>query len=203
MRKIFINYRSSDLDFGASLLDTALSGEFGPDRVFRDARSLRLGDEFHPEIMGAIRESLAMIAVIGPRWAGEVDARGRRQIDRSEDYIRREIIEAFDHDVPVIPVLVDRSRLKPAELPAPLRALAARQYLTLRTRNSHVDLAVLIGALAERLPELRRVERRADRSGALLGGITAQEVGAIFTDRVDVAGDLTIGGPGSWRKGER
>src|SRR5882672_2440316 len=100
--KIFISYRSADVPFGASLIDNALSHHFGPERVFRDSRSVRPGDVFDPEIMGAVRESIAMLVIIGPDWFGQPDEEGRRLIDDPDDFIRRELVEAFDHNVRVI-----------------------------------------------------------------------------------------------------
>lgn len=190
MSMIFISYRSADVPFGAGLVDRALSDHFGADRVFRSSRSLRPGDEFDHEIMRAVRESAAMVVVIGPRWFGEPGGDGLRPIDRPDDFVRREIIEAFDHDVRVIPLLVEVGRLRPVDLPLELRPLAARQYRVLRVRDSHVDVAELVSSLAELMPGVVRFAPLADPPS--LPGINAQIVKGVFNGRVDISRDLNI-----------
>lgn len=190
MGKIFISYRSADVPFGASLLDTALSGHFGVGSVFRDSRSLRPGDVFDPEIMRAVREAEVLLVLIGPGWWGETaDGGGSRKIDSPDDFIRRELVEAFSHDVRVVPVLMGVERLKPAELPRDIRALAALQYCVVRWRHSHVDVESLVESLREIVPGLVADEKSA---GERQPTWHAHRVGAVFHDRVDVAGDLNI-----------
>jgi hypothetical protein len=189
MTHIFVSYRSTDVPYAAALLDNALKHEFGAERVFRDSRSLRPGDEFDPEIMRAVRESAALLVVIGPRWVGETDAKGRRQIDNPNDFIHRELVEAYAHDVRVVPVLVGTDLLKAADLPADLSFLAERQYRILRMRESDADVRSLITALAETLPGFT-VREPAASSGHT---IRADKVGAVFNESVRVDGDFNIG----------
>lgn len=194
MGKIFISYRSTDVPFGASLLDSALSGHFGADCVFRDSRSLRPGDVFDPEIMRAVREADVVLVLIGPGWCGgPVD--GRRKIDSPDDFIRRELVEAFDHGVRVVPVLMGAERLKPADLPREIRALAALQDCVVRWRHSHVDLEALVESLRKIVPGLRAAAGEPAREQAKQPerpAWRAHRVGAVFHDRVDVARDLNI-----------
>ncbi|WP_434439460.1 toll/interleukin-1 receptor domain-containing protein [Lentzea sp. E54] len=187
MGKIFISYRSADVPFGASLLDAALSGYFGAGSVFRDSRSLRPGDVFDPEIMRAVREAAVMLVLIGPGWWGEPpDGSGPRKIDSPDDFIRRELVEAFDHNVRVIPVLMGVDRLKPADLPKEIRALATLQYCVVRWRHSHVDLESLVASLRDIVPGIEAAGPPAPERWQ------AHRVGAVFHGRVDVAGDLNI-----------
>lgn len=172
------------------MVDRALSDHFGPDRVFRSSRSLRPGDEFDPEIMRAVRESAAMVVIIGPGWFGGRDEDGLRQIDHPGDFVRREIIEAFDHGVRVIPLLVEVGRLKPADLPLELRALAGRQYRTLRVRDNHIDVADLVSSLADLAPDL--VHSTQPPIPPSLPGIVAQTIKGVFNGRVDIGRDLNI-----------
>ncbi|WP_167975759.1 toll/interleukin-1 receptor domain-containing protein [Lentzea indica] len=186
MGKIFISYRSSDVPYGACLIDTALTAHFGEGQVFRDARSLTPGDDFDPDIMRAVRESTVLLVVIGEGWTG-TQSDGSRLLDRPHDFIRREIVEAFEHDVRVVPVLMGAERLKPADLPDELRPLAARQDVRVRWRESHLDVAALVASLTELVPEVavRDIERPR---------VTwhAEKVGAVFNDRVDIAGDFNV-----------
>lgn len=187
MSHIFISYRSTDVPYAAALLDNALVQRFGARRVFRDSRSLRPGDVFDPEIMQAVRDAAAMLVVIGPGWAGATDDEGRRQIDREDDFIHRELVEALRHDVRVVPVLIQVSNLVASELPHDLTALAARQDRAVRMRESEADVRALLDALAETLPGF------ADPEPVSSGHtVTADRIGAIFNDRVRIDGDFNI-----------
>lgn len=188
MSHIFISYRSTDVPFAAALLDSALVQRFGQSRVFRDSRSLRPGDVFDPEIMAAVRNAAAMLVVIGPGWAGSADSAGTRQIEKKDDFIHREVVEAFRHDVRVIPVLVDVTRLDRSKLPDELGALSERQDQTVRMRESEADVQALLDSLAATLPGF------ADQEPAPRGHtIKADRIGAVFNEPVQVARDLNIG----------
>lgn len=194
MDTIFISYRDADSGFGAAFLDNALSREFGPEHVFRDSRSVRPGDVFDPEIIRAVRESLAMLVLIGPGWFGDTDQQGERKIDDPNDFVRRELVEAFRHDVRVIPVLLGVEPLTPESLPDDVRPLAERQYRIVRKRESEQDVAALITTLAEMFPGLTASSR--DTAGSPSPLITAHsigKIGAVFNERVDITyGDLNI-----------
>lgn len=186
MSRIFISYRSTDVPYGACLIDNALTSHFGEGQVFRDARSLAPGDDFDPGIMRAVRESTVLLVVIGENWTG-AQPDGSRLLDRSHDFIRREIVEAFEHDVRVVPVLMGAERLKPADLPDELRPLAARQDVRVRWRESHVDVAALVASLTRLVPEVAVRE-----TGQPRVSWHAEKVGAVFNDRVDIAGDFNV-----------
>src|SRR5262249_5718922 len=79
---------------------------------------------------------------------------GQRQIDDPNDWIRRELAEAFVEGVTVIPVLTDDSTLPAeADLPADLAPLARRQYRMLRHRDADADLARIVQAIADAAPD--------------------------------------------------
>jgi TIR domain-containing protein len=191
MNHIFISYRSTDVPYAAALLDNALVQRFGSARVFRDSRSLRPGAEFDPEIMRAVRNSTAMLVVIGPGWAGATDRDGRRQIDKDDDFIHREVVEALRHDVRVVPVLIEVKSLTSAALPEDLAGLAKRQDRTVRMRESAADVLALLDALAETLPGFADPEPERVPTSCR-DTIRADRIGAIFNERVRVDGDLNI-----------
>ncbi|MET9291869.1 toll/interleukin-1 receptor domain-containing protein [Streptomyces sp. NPDC003077] len=207
MPDIFINYRTGDSEEGAVLIAHELSRRFGEEQVFLASSSIKAGDAFPSELLANLRRSSVVLVVIGPRWLEIRDKRGRRALDRTDDWTRREILEAFSCGIRVIPVLVGREtpRLSPALLPAPLAGLADRQYRRLDTRASKANLADLGDVLAELVPRLADLDRgRADEptpgtSGDSRNSISDQHGTAIqahdYTNRQsggigNVTGDL-------------
>lgn len=147
---VFINYRSGDEPWSASLIDQVLSARFGDDAVFCDHKSVVAGARFDTELLAAVRSCSVLLTVIGTRWLGAVDQHGRRLIDRRGDWVRREIAAAFDVGARVVPVLVgDQGPVAAEALPAGIRALAHCQFLRLRHRDSRADLGRLCAELAE------------------------------------------------------
>lgn len=153
MAEIFVNYRTSDTPFGAALIDRVLSQHFGLDAVFFASRSIPLGDDFAKTILPAVRGAKVLLALIGPDWLKATDSDGRPLLNRPDDWVRREIAEAFHHGVRVIPVLLDDAEL-PTEhdLPVEIRRLARNQYIHIRHRHVKHDVQRLIDELAKFLP---------------------------------------------------
>src|SRR5215475_6922168 len=103
---IFVNYRVGDEAYAAALIDLGLSAQFGEENVFQASRSIPPGDDFHRGLLDGLRRCSVLLAVIGQRWSDAVDAEGRRRIMLDDDWVRREIAEAFERGIPVIPVLI-------------------------------------------------------------------------------------------------
>jgi len=152
---VFINYRGEDSQTAAALIDRELTVRFGSDLVFLDSRSIPAGVDFAEELLGRLRECNVLLAVIGPHWLTLTNQAGGRRIDDQQDWIRREIVEAFTHGLRVIPVLTGEAPLPAeAELPGDIAGLSRRQYVPLRRRYTAVDLAFLAERIAEADPEL-------------------------------------------------
>ncbi|GAA1390989.1 hypothetical protein GCM10009639_20290 [Kitasatospora putterlickiae] len=170
MPDIFVNYRSSDEDTGAALIERELSRRFGSERVFRASKSIKVGRRFPQELLTAVRRSSVLVAVIGERWADARTADGSRALDDPEDWTRREIVEAFESGALVVPVLIGRAtRLNRYDLPPELAELADCQYRRLDTRNAEGDLARIGDDLAEAVPRLAEAEREIARSAEAVG----------------------------------
>lgn len=155
-RAVFINYRGEDSHSYGALLYTELERTFGEGRVFLDAESIPAGADFVEALVGHVRSARAVLAVIGPRWLTAADpTTGRRRIDDPDDWIRRELVEAFVIGVRVIPVLTDDADLpREAELPADIAALSRCQYRHLRRREPTADLARIVADLISLDPSL-------------------------------------------------
>jgi TIR domain len=152
---IFINYRTGDEEANANLMDNELSRRFGSKQVFRASKSIPLGENYVRKLLAAVRDSEVLLVVIGPRWLTAVDEQGRNRLYNEADWTRKEILEAFEHSVRVIPVLVGRTeRLRPSDLPPELARLADCQSYKLDNRSSEDDLRNLGDRLAELVPSL-------------------------------------------------
>jgi TIR domain len=152
---IFINYRTGDREDTASLIYQELSRRFGRDQVFLASRSIPPGENYVRRLPTAVRDSKVLLVVIGSRWLTAVDEHGRKRLDDEDDWTRREILEAFEHGVRVLPVLVGGiPRLRPSDLPSALAKLAHRQYRRLDHRSAEADLRELGDRLTELIPSL-------------------------------------------------
>jgi NB-ARC domain/TIR domain/Tetratricopeptide repeat len=152
---VFINYRTTDSDTVAELIDLELTAQFGEDRVFLDSRSIPAGVDYVEELLGRLRACSVLLVVIGPRWLTVTDAAGQRRIDDPQDWTRREIVEAFNHGLRVIPILTDGVTLPTeADLPDEIVGLSRRQYVQLHRRYTRLDLAHLVKQITEADPEL-------------------------------------------------
>jgi len=150
---IFVNYRGRDAGTAAAFVHTELSRRFGTAVVFLDYESIPLGRDFQPVLFSRVRGSAVLLAIIGNRWLeGDV---GQRPIDDSEDWVRREILEALKYEVPVVPVLFDGATLSVDRLPPELAELVTLQHFEIRIRRQRHDIAGLADHLAREIPRLR------------------------------------------------
>ncbi len=156
MHEIFINYRTGDEENSAALIDQELSRRFGSDLIFRASKSIPLGEDYTLGLPTAVRKSEVLLAVIGSRWLTVVDDQGRNCLHNETDWLRKEILEAFEHAVRVIPILVGRTlpRLCSSDLPPELAMLADCQYYRLDHRSSEANLRTLGDDLVALVPSL-------------------------------------------------
>jgi hypothetical protein len=110
---VFINYRGEDSRSYAALLHAELTRRFGPERVFLDAESIPAGADYVARLLDGVRQARVVLAVIGARWLDAADSHGGRHLDNPADWVRRELVAAFDAGVRVIPVLTDGLGCRP------------------------------------------------------------------------------------------
>ncbi|WP_168211199.1 toll/interleukin-1 receptor domain-containing protein [Actinosynnema sp. ALI-1.44] len=152
---MFVNYRTGDGDWAAALVSRELSTRFGADQVFYASQSIRLGEEFPQEILARLQRCEVLLAMIGPRWITAVDREGVRRLDKPDDWVRREINEAFCLGIRVIPVLLDGiGPLRETDLPDCLAPVARCQYLRMHHRSGDLDLTRLVDELLNVAPSL-------------------------------------------------
>ncbi|TDC73124.1 toll/interleukin-1 receptor domain-containing protein [Streptomyces hainanensis] len=163
MPEVFINYRTGDGKDAAYAIYDELARRFGESNVFLAARSIEPGENYINALDKGVRRSNVLLALIGERWLDTPDRRqpGARALDDENDWVRREIEEAFDHGVAVAPILLGRTvgQLDPDRLPGSLVALAERQYLRYTPRTARQDLAAIGDWLARQVPALATADR--------------------------------------------
>jgi hypothetical protein len=134
------------------MLDTELTRRFGAHSVFRDIRSIQPGQDYATVLLDRIRASTALLVVIGEHWFGNATS---KPLADEQDWVRREIREAFAAGVRVLPVLVDETaELVDSELPYDIRQLAGLQALRLRHREAHTDVPRVVNELLALEPSL-------------------------------------------------
>lgn len=191
MDEVFINYRTGDGDKTAALLDQELKRRFGPRHVFRASRSIAPGEDFTDALPDALRHSRLLLAVIGPDWTNF-----RSRLSDPEDWVRKEILRAFEYELPVVPVLDGRrtARLDKADLPPELARLADLQSLPFDTHDVDTCVTRIGDLVAEMVPELDDLSRSgaADGKPAAPGSVrnSAGDVSGVVIQSGEFTGDV-------------
>ncbi|WP_329580957.1 TIR domain-containing protein [Streptomyces sp. NBC_01361] len=188
MPDVFINYRTGDGNDIAALIDNELANRFGKDRAFRASRSIAPGSTYPDALLMSVRRSALVLAVIGADWINF-----QSRLRDPEDWVRKEIVEAFSCGVPVVPVLAGRGteRLRKAGLPDELARLAELQSVRLDTQNAEADLKRLGDLVAEMVPELYDLEHgEAPSPGPGSVSNSAGDVSGTAVQSRDFTGDV-------------
>jgi formylglycine-generating enzyme required for sulfatase activity len=146
--KVFISYRRDDSAGHAGRVHDRLEREFGSDLLFMDVDAIPLGVNFIKVLRDEVARCDVLLAVIGPNWLDAHDDEGNRRLDNPGDFLRIEIATALQHDIPVIPILLDSARMpKASQLPEDLKELSVRNGLDVRHASFHADMDKLIRGL--------------------------------------------------------
>ena len=161
MGGIFINYRRDETAGEARALFSELSAKLGADSVFMDVDNIAPGRDFRQVLQERLASVDVMLTLIGKDWMRATDAAGRRRLDDTNDFVRREIRAALERNISVTPVLLQGAQM-PAEsdLPEDIRDLAYRNAFEL----SHTRWSSDIQELVKRLGLLKREPTDAERS---------------------------------------
>jgi len=150
--RVFMSYRRTDDANFTGRFHDKLIGVFGDANVFRDIDSIPAGTRFEDVINARLADVDAVLALIGPTWAGRIDA--------SSDFVRMEIAHALQAGTPVIPVLIEDTALPtPDSLPDDLKPMLDRQ--TVRVRRDpdfHRDAARVVDGVREAVAAQRARE---------------------------------------------
>jgi hypothetical protein len=138
--RIFISYRRAETAYPTGWLYERLANHFGREDIVRDLDSIAPGDDFVEVIDQYVRSCDVMLVVIGTRWISITDDDGRRRLDDSADFVRREIEAALQRGIRVIPILVDGAPMPRSEqLPPSLVTLSRRQAVVLSPERFQDD----------------------------------------------------------------
>jgi hypothetical protein len=191
--QVFLNYRTDDEKFGVALIDRALSEKFGDSAVFFASRSIAAGTEWEREMFDAIHRSHTLLVIMGRNWLEtRTDGGTVRRIDDPNDFVRREILTAFELKKQVIPVRLDVRRFTAEELPKPLKRLPELQDIHIHCRTTRPDIDRLADQLRELIPSLRAAEPPAPAGPKFVGHAHS---GGVLTqaDQFHVAGNFVAG----------
>jgi TIR domain len=118
--------------------------------VFLDYDSTPAGVDFRNYLKGVFENCDILLAIIGPNWMGD-DGTGKPKIVRDDDWVRIEIEIALKKNIPLIPVLIDRTPMPSRDaLPEEVRDLIYRQ-------------ATVIDSQLDFNPHMERLIRQIDR----------------------------------------
>ena len=182
--KVFISYRHDDSAGHAGRVHDRLVQAFGRDLLFMDVDAIPLGVDFIKVLREEVAKCDVLLAVIGTHWLDARDEEGNRRLDSTADFVRIEIATALQRGIPVIPILLDGTKIpKVQQLPQDLEGLAARNGLDVRHASFHADMDKLIAGLkGVSIPldtpnafsplQRRATNQAAARSGAPGSGLT-------------------------------
>lgn len=100
MNEIFLSYKRSDDPGYVARLADSLQRTFGEDTVYRDVESNLAGGNWKKTITRTVSGAEVVLAVIGPEWQKLIAGRPSDELD----WVRFELNQALNLDVPVIPV---------------------------------------------------------------------------------------------------
>ena len=153
--KLFISYRRDDSAGYAGRLYDQLKTEFGHDHLMIDVDSIPLGANFVKVLGEEVVKCDVLLAIIGPGWLDARDEDGKRRLEDPNDSVRIEIATALKRDVPLIPILIEGTRIPKADqLPDDLKELSVRNALNVRHGSFLDDMERLIRGLRRvKLPQ--------------------------------------------------
>lgn len=150
--KLFVNYRRADEPVFVELMRTWFLHRYGRENVFMDFDTIPPFAKFEEFIRHKVRESDAVVAVIGPRW---LEIMQEKTTMGKPDYVRIELEEALQHGKVIAPVCIQGARV-PAdhEIPISLRPIFQRNVAELRAGRDIINnIGWLMDALENALIE--------------------------------------------------
>lgn len=151
--KVFISYRREDSAGHAGRVHDHLAQALGSDLLFMDVDRVPLGANFKQVLIAEVTACDVLLAIIGPSWLNATTNSGKRRLDDPDDFVRIEIASALARGIPVVPILLEETRIPARELlPEALGELSLRNALTVRHASFKTDIDRLIRFLKHQRP---------------------------------------------------
>src|SRR5260370_27013674 len=149
MAKIVISYRRNDTKWITGRIFENLERHFGDGNVFMDIDNIPVGLDYRDHIRSVLENCDVLGAVGGPNWQ-KASGAGETTLDDETDWVRLEISTALARKVPVVPLLIDGTKMPKANLlPEDLRAFAFRQAANFDTEDFRNQMRRLTNKLDE------------------------------------------------------
>lgn len=189
--EIFINYRREDTQQAAGRLHLELCRHFGKERVFMDTRTIAPGAPFPEVIASELGRCRVFLPLLGKDWLRILDERSNDAA--AADYVRREIADALQGGLHIIPLPIDGACVPAAgALPEEIRGFVARHAHALRHSTWDADCAGLLAAIDQHLAALPGSDTDAawnDARARARHGMGRQLDHPVFTRFAEVCGD--------------
>ena len=154
---VFISYRREDSAGYTGRIFDYLTDHFHRDQIFIDVESIAAGEKFGEVLHRELANSVAVIVIIGPRWAKIADDTGRPRLIDPDDWVRTEVATALKRDILVIPVRVGGAQLpSKQDLPEDLAALCDCNDHEISNKRWDYDARRLMEQLRAAVDESKR-----------------------------------------------
>jgi hypothetical protein len=148
LTRLFISYRRADSQHAVDRLYEGLRRHLPKKDIFIDVDNIPKGVDFSDYLSRYVAQCQTLLAIIGPQWLTLKNEAGNRRLDDPDDFVRIEIAAALKRGIPVVPVLLDGTRMpRRDELPDDLKGLERRNAAFLNRDSFKADMAGLIGDL--------------------------------------------------------
>ena len=154
--QIFICYRRDDSAYVTGHINDRLRREFGEESIFTDVDRIALGVDFRNTLDKMVSECQILLAVIGEHWLTVKNQEDVLRLQDPADFVRIEIESALQRNIPVIPLLVEGTKMPSKDqLPESLKDFAFRNGTQIRPApDFHTDIDRLIHSLKNHLQSL-------------------------------------------------
>ncbi|MBL0939370.1 MAG: toll/interleukin-1 receptor domain-containing protein [Gemmatimonadaceae bacterium] len=132
--KFFISYSRGESGYVAATIHNRLAEHFGSAYTFLDVHAIPAGMDFRKALTDGVSSCRAMVVLMDEQWVAQRRERDALHDNGTPDWIRFEVEQALQRDIPVIPVLLDRALPpRPEDLPSSLKDLAFRNAIEIRS----------------------------------------------------------------------
>jgi hypothetical protein len=143
MANIFISYRREINAHEAGRVFNVICERFDKNDIFMDTTSIQAGSEWDTMLQKKLVSCSTVLLIIGNDWLTYgADKFGMRRIDKTDDWVRKEIKLALDSRKELIPVLVSGGEMPPPEaLPDDIKRISNLQAIEIRSDYWDHDIA--------------------------------------------------------------